>query len=691
MSPVRTISMGEIALIEIDNPPVNATSQAVRAALLAAIVAADDDQAIKAIVIAAAGRTFVAGGDIAEFGKPPLEPHLPDVINRIEACAKPVVVAWHGTALGGGCEIGLAAHARVIAADGLVGLPEVKLGLVPGAGGTQRLPRLVGLSAAIGIIASGRMVGAKEALALGLVDGIAEGDIREAAVALARSLVGLPLRRTGGLPVSAFDPAALEKDIAAITRRARGQVAPIEGARLARLAVEQPIARGMAEERATFFRLMQGEQSAALRYVFFAEREVGKRPDIASATARPVNHVGVIGAGTMGAGIAVAFLDAGFEVTVIETSSEALTRGRERIEGLYARALASGRLSEAAMTERLACADFATHLSRLAEADLVIEAVFEEMAVKRDLFARIEAVIRPDCVLATNTSYLDIDTMAAGLVRPESLVGLHFFSPANVMRLLEIVRAKRTAPDVLATAMAVGKRLKKIAVVSGVCDGFIGNRILAKYRAQCEFMLEEGALPQQIDAALEEYGFAMGPFAVQDLAGLDIAWARRKRLAVTRSPDERYVPIADTLCEMGRFGQKTGAGWYRYVEGKRQVDPEIDAIIRAHAKAKNLPQRQFSAEEIVRRVLVTMANEGARIVEEGIAARPLDVDIVLLNGYGFPAHKGGPMFAADKIGWHEITREMAAIAAKDGAAFNVSALARRLAEEDRLAASLNAI
>lgn len=683
--------MGDVALIEIDSPPVNATSQAVRQGLLAAIIAADGDGTIQAIVIAAAGRTFVAGGDISEFGKPPLEPHLPDVMNRIEAVSKPVVVAWHGTALGGGCEIGLAAHARVIAADGQVGLPEVKLGLVPGAGGTQRLPRLVGLRLAVGIITSGRLVGAADALAMGLVDAVAEGDLREAAIAHVRSLVGKPLRRTGGLPVPAFDPVALEKDIAAVARRARGQVAPVEGARLARLAVDQPIVTGMAEERATFMRLMRGEQSEALRYVFFAEREVGKRPDIAAATARPVTRVGIIGAGTMGAGIAVAFLDASFEVTVIESSAEALTRGRERIEGHYARSIASARMSEAAKTERLARADFAIHLSRLAESHLVIEAVFEDMAVKRELLARLEAVVRPECVLATNTSYLDIDAMADGMTRPENLVGLHFFSPANIMKLLEIVRAQRTAPDVLATAMAVGKRLKKIAVVSGVCDGFIGNRILAKYRAQCEFMLEEGALPQEIDAALEGYGFAMGPFAVQDLAGLDIAWARRKRLAANRLSGERYVPIADTLCEMGRFGQKTGAGWYAYVDGKRQIDPQIDTIIRAHAEAKNLPQRKFSPEDIVRRVLVTMANEGAKIVEEGIAARPLDVDIVLLNGYGFPAHKGGPMFVADRIGWREIALEMTGIESKDGAAFSVSALARRLGDENGLAASLNAL
>lgn len=691
MSLVNTTLEGDIALIEIDNPPVNATSRGVRQGLLDAIIAAEADERVAAIVIAGAGKTFVAGGDITEFGKPPMEPHLPDVMNRIEATTKPVVVAWHGTALGGGCELGLAAHARVIAGGGQVGLPEVKLGLVPGAGGTQRLPRLAGLSAAIAAITSGRMISAREALAMGIADVIAEGDLRETAFAHARSLIGKPLRRTGELPVPAFDAAALDKEIAAVAKRARGQQAPVEGARLARLAVDVPVLEGMKDERATFLRLMKGEQSEALRYVFFAEREVAKRPDIPASGARPVQKVGVVGAGTMGAGIAIAFLDAGHDVTIIETTDEALTRGRERIEGLFARSVASGRLTEAAKVERLNRATFSATLTSLSEVDLVIEAVFEEMAVKTELFTKLDGIVRPDCVLATNTSYLDIDAMAGALKDPSRLVGLHFFSPANVMKLLEIVRGAKTAPEVLATALAVGKRLKKVAVVSGVCDGFIGNRILAKYRAQCEFLLEEGALPQEIDGALEAYGFAMGPFAVSDLAGLDISWARRKRLAPTRDPAERYVPIADRICEMGRFGQKTGAGWYRYVDGKRQVDPEIEALVKAHAAAKGLPQRTFTPEEIVTRVLVTMANEGAKIVEEGIAARPLDVDIVLLNGYGFPAHRGGPMFQADRMGWGKVVEVMRAIEASDGPPYTVSALAKALAEKGETAAKRNTL
>lgn len=645
MSTVSTRLLDGVLLVEIDNPPVNAASQAVRQGLLDAVAAAETDGNVAAMVIAASGRTFTAGADVNEFGKPPLEPLLPDLLNRIEACSKPVVVAWHGTALGGGCEIGLAAHGRIIDASGQVGLPEVKLGLVPGAGGTQRLPRLIGMAASIDLIGSGRMVGAGEALALGLVDQIAEGDLREAALAFARSLAGQPLRRTGALPPPAKGG---EAEAAAVLKRARGQIAPGEAVRLVRLSGETSFMEGAAEERRTFLALMQGEQAQALRHVFFSEREAGKLPGIDPASARPIHRIGVVGAGTMGSGIAVACLDAGYEVTVVETGAEALAKGRERIEGLLQRALAFGRLDAQGHAARLARLGLSLELAALATVDLVIEAVFEDMAVKLDLLARLEPILRPEAVIATNTSYLDIDAMGDGMARPERLVGLHFFSPAHVMKLLEIVRARRTAPDVLATALAVGKRLKKITVVAGVCDGFIGNRIMSRYRQECEFMLEEGALPREIDAAFEAYGFAMGPFAVSDLAGLDIAWARRKRLAATRAPDERYVPIADQLCEMGRFGQKTGAGWHHYPEGKRTPDPVVEAMVRAHAAATGRPQRTFAAEEIMERVLGAMAAEGRHILAEGVAQRASDIDVVMVHGYGFPAHKGGPMFLAER-------------------------------------------
>ena len=459
------------------------------------------------------------------------------VLSAIENMGKPCIAAIQGVALGGGMEFALACHYRVAADNPKIkfGLPEAKVGLLPGAGGTQRLPRLVGMSAAIGLVTSGRMVSAKEAVSLGLADALAEGDLREAAIAKAQSLIGQPIRRTGELPVPAFDAAVIDKEASAVLRRARGQQAPAECIRLSRLAAETSILDGMKDERATFLRLKDGEQSAALRHVFFAEREVGKRPDIPASGARAVQKVGVIGAGTMGAGIAIAFLDTGHDVTIIETTEDALARGRERIEGLYARSVTSGRLTEEGKVERLSRASFATDLAALASADLVVEAVFEDMSVKTALLEKLDAAVSPTCILATNTSYLDIDEMARALKDPSRLVGLHFFSPANVMKLLEIVRAAKTAPDVLATALAVGKRLKKVAVVAGVCDGFIGNRILAKYRAQCEFMLEEGALPHEIDGALEAYGFAMGPFAVSDLAGLDISWARRKRRSASPS------------------------------------------------------------------------------------------------------------------------------------------------------------
>jgi 3-hydroxyacyl-CoA dehydrogenase len=650
MDIITTSVKERIALIEINNPPVNASSQAVRKGLLDAIVAADMNHNINAIVIACAGKTFVAGGDIKEFGKPPLEPHLPDLVNRIEACNKPVVAAWHGTALGGGCEIGLACHARVMTADAKLGLPEVKLGLVPGAGGTQRLPRLISILPAFDLVSTGRMVNAAEALKLGLCDEIAEGDLRQAAIAKAKAMIGKPLRRTGELVAAPISDEMMEVELKKITAKARGQIAPVTAAKLVRLASVTPLLDGMKEERAAFMRLIDSPQSKALRYAFFAEREVSKRPDLTLGTARTIHQIGVIGAGTMGAGIAVAFADAGFDVTVIETTEAALQKGRERIEGLYQRSLTSGRITAEIKAKRLAHFSYSSLLSSLAKADLVIEAVFEDMTVKLDLLKRLEAVVKPDCVIATNTSYLDVNAMGAALKNPSNLVGLHFFSPANVMRLLEIVNAQKTSPDVLTTAIDVGRRLKKIAVVSGVCDGFIGNRILSKYRAQCEYMLEEGALPQEIDSALESYGFAMGPFAVQDLAGLDISWARRKSLASTRNPSDRYVPLGDHLCELGRFGQKTGAGWYRYIDGKRVVDPMVEEMVRAHAKATGYPQKNFTPDEIISRVLEAMASEGQKILDEKITARPLDIDMVFIHGYGFPVHRGGPMYAAAEAG-----------------------------------------
>jgi 3-hydroxyacyl-CoA dehydrogenase len=575
-----------------------------------------------------------------------LSPVLPEVNDRMEAGAKPVVAAWRGVALGGGCELGLAAHARVVGADARIGLPEVTLGIVPGAGGTQRVPRLCGIAAAIDLCASGRIIGADEAVALGLADRKAVGDVVAEAIALALSLAGKPPRRASQLAVAPADPEAVRQAEEAALKRARGQAAPREAVRLVKLAAEVPYTEGSREERATFLRLKDSAESKALRYAFFAEREAARLPGLEGVAPRPVKGVGVVGAGTMGAGIATAFLDAGHTVTVIERSAEAVAAGRARIEGLYARSVASGRIGAAERDRRLSRLAVDGSLASLAGCDLVIEAVFEDMAVKQELLRALEPVVGPACVIATNTSYLDVDVMGEALADPSRFLGMHFFSPAHVMKLLEIVRARKASPETVATALAVGRALGKVSVVAGVCDGFIGNRILARYRKACDAMLEEGALPQEIDAAIEGYGFAMGPYAVADLAGLDISWSRRKREAATRTPGERYNPVADQLCEMGRFGQKTGAGWYRYEGGRRVVDPLVEEMVRAHAASTGLPQRRFAPEEIVSRAIGVMAEEGEAILKEGIAARAGDIDVVLLNGYGFPRHRGGPMFQA---------------------------------------------
>ncbi|MCA1998636.1 MAG: enoyl-CoA hydratase/isomerase family protein [Hyphomicrobiales bacterium] len=686
---VHRTTHGPVALLEIDNPPVNATSQAIRRALQDALMRAEADPEIEAIVIAARGKTFVAGGDISEFGRKPLEPHLPDVINRIEESAKPVVVAWHGTALGGGCEIGLAAHRRIMARDARVGLPEVKLGLLPGAGGTQRLPRLVGLPAALDIIATGRMVDAREALAIGLCDLVAGDDLVGEAIALAMSLGGKLQPRLSLRPPPAPDAGAWEAMVARVRAQARGRIAPLKAIDLVAHAAGMPFAQALRIERQTFLELTASEQSKALRHLFFAERDVRRVAGIEGARALPVRAVGIVGAGTMGSGIAMAFLDSGYAVTVIEREEAALRAGAERIESLLQRAAKGGRIDAAGLAERRARLTLATELARLAPCDLVIECVFEDMALKQELLGALESILRPEAILATNTSYLDIEAMADGLARPQRFLGLHFFSPAHVMKLMEIVRTRRVSADALATGLAVARDLGKIAVTTGVCEGFIGNRILARFRAECEFMLEEGAMPAEIDAAMEAFGLAMGPFAVQDLAGLDIAWVRRKRHAATRDPAERDVPIVDRLCERGWFGQKAGRGWYRYAEGKRVRDPDVEALVRDHAASTGRRPVPLPAEAIQARVLAAMVNEGAKLLGEGIAARPLDIDVVLVHGYGFPAWRGGPMHEADSRGLAAVLATARENARRDGRGFEVAPLLEELAASGRNFASLN--
>ncbi|QFU15611.1 3-hydroxyacyl-CoA dehydrogenase NAD-binding domain-containing protein [Microvirga thermotolerans] len=664
--PVRLVATAPVALIEIDNPPVNATSQAVRAGLLDAIQEIERNPQIQAAVIACAGRTFVAGADIREFGQPPREPHLPDVVNAIEACSKPVVAAVQGTALGGGCEIALACHGRVLDPGAQFGLPEVKLGLVPGAGGTQRLPRLVGLEAAMDLVSSGRSVKADEALRLGLADRISGDDLRGDAMAFARELVGRPLRRLGELSAAGMDPEAAARKVADIRRKARGAEAPGRAAELVLLAAELPLAEGMARERETFLELRSSDQAAALRHAFFAEREVTRVPGIEGVEPRPVQKIGIVGAGTMGSGIAVAFADAGFDVKVVETDAQALAAGRARIADVYERQVASGRLAEAVRDERLTAVSYDVGLAGLADRDLVIEAVFEDMEVKRTLFRDLDRIVRPGAVLATNTSYLDVGAIAQATSRPADVVGLHFFSPANVMKLVEIVRTDATAADVVATGLAVAKRLRKIPVVCRVCEGFVGNRILTRYRQQAEYLLEEGALPHEVDAAMEAFGFPMGPFAVSDLAGLDISWARRKRLAPTRDPRERYVDVADRLCEAGRFGRKTGAGWYRYEGGRREPDPFVTELIEDASRRRGLTRHPVSVEEIQARIRAAIVNEACKILDERIVERPLDIDVVMMHGYGYPAWRGGPLFEADRVGLKAILDKVNERAGRDG-------------------------
>ncbi len=638
----------EVLVVTIDNAPVNALSADVRTGLMAVFEHAEKDGNVAAVVLTGAGNSFIGGADIKEFGKPPVEPLLPDVIARIEIFAKPVIAAINGAALGGGLEVALACHRRLAASAAKLGLPEVKLGIVPGAGGTQRLPRLTGIAAAIDMIANGRIVSTAEALKLGIIDAAASGELIAEAVADAKAAIAAPIRRTGSLTVQPEAPEAVDKAAADALRKARGQRAPAEAVRLVRLAATASLSDGLAEERRTFIALRDSEEAAALRHVFFAERAAGKVDGLDAVTPRRIETVGIVGTGLMGSGIAVSALNGGYRVIGVEQTGEAAEKGRERITGLIDKAVQSGRLDAAGRDERLRRLTVTAQMQELAKADIVIEAVFDDLAVKTELFQRLDDIVRADAILATNTSYLDPDTIAAATRLPARVVGLHFFSPANIMRLLEVVNCKETAPDVLATALALAKRLGKLPIVSGVTEGFIGNRIFSAYRREAEYMLEDGASPQEIDAALEAYGFPMGPFAVFDMAGLEIAWARRKRQAATRDPNERYVVIADRLCEAGRFGQKSGRGWYAYPDGKRTVDPAVTAMIEAARAEKGITRKHFTAEEIVARLLKAMVAEGEKLLSEGIAARASDIDLVMINGYGFPASKGGPMFASGR-------------------------------------------
>lgn len=666
---VRLERDGDVAVIVIDNPPINAGSTDVRRGLLAAVWQVQQDQTLVAAVLIGAGTTFIAGSDIREFGQPLAEPQLPAVITAIEDCAKPFVAALHGAALGGGFELALGCDARVAAPGTVVGLPEVTLGIIPGAGGTQRLPRLVGVPRAIAMVCSGERVKSPAALAAGLIDVQAEDDLRAAAVAHARSLAGRK-QRVRDRAVPSADDEAVATAASAALKAGKHRPAVVAAIKAVKASTLQDFDTALADERAVFQQLRTSREAAALRHQFFAERDSAKHPALAGVAPRAVRYIAVIGAGTMGSGIAIAALDAGDQVLLLEQDGAALDRGTTRIHDHYASRVRAGKMVPAMAQARQDRLRSSLQWDDLAAADLVIEAVFEDLEVKRQVFARIDAVARPGAVLASNTSYLDLDAIAASTSRPQEVIGLHFFSPANVMRLMEVVRGQATAPDALATGLAVAKKLGKLPLVTGNAFGFVGNRLYAAYRRQCEFLVEEGAWPEQVDAALQRFGFAMGPFAVADLSGLDIAWRMRQAQAATRDPRARYVTVADRLCEAGRLGRKTGAGYYRYGEdGKPAVDEAVHALIAQARADKGIAPRAIDDAEIQRRVLLALANEAALLLADGVAAHATDVDVALVNGYGFPRWEGGPVFWARERGLQALAHDIDSLAEYSGPGF----------------------
>jgi 3-hydroxyacyl-CoA dehydrogenase len=665
---------GDMAVLTMNKPPVNGLGFDLRDGIARALDQANADAAVKAIVLTGTAKAFSGGADVTEFGKPNQlrEPNLRVVIGLLENNPKPVIAAIAGVCLGGGLELAMGAHFRVALADASLGLPEVKLGLLPGAGGTQRLPRLIGVEAALNVIVHGNPVAALRFKGTPLIDAIIDGDLLAGAFAFARQVVaeGRPLRRVRDLKVN--DPQAeafLQFARKTVAAASPNFPAPLKCVEAVAHAIGKPFDEGQRLEREAFLALMGTPQSRALRHVFAAERAAAKLPDVPADTPlRTIAKVGVIGAGTMGGGITMNFLNAGLPVTLLETTQAALDKGLATIRRNYENSVKRGKLTAAQLAQRMALVTPTLDHAAFADADLLIEAVFENMAVKQQVFEALDAVCKPGAILASNTSYLDINRIAAFTKRPADVLGLHFFSPANVMRLLEVVRGASTAPDVLATCMALARRIKKMAVVSGVCDGFIGNRMLARYGAAASGLINAGALPQQIDGALQTFGMAMGPFRMGDLAGLDIGWATRQRKAAEAGVAPTPV-VADKLCEAGRFGQKTGAGWYRYEAGKRDPlpDPVTEALITQFRAEQGISARKVSDDEVVERCIYALINEGARILEEGIAARASDIDLVYLNGYGFPLHRGGPMLHADIVGLPNVVRSLRRIAAEPGA------------------------
>ncbi|ONF50910.1 3-hydroxyacyl-CoA dehydrogenase NAD-binding domain-containing protein [Methylobacterium radiotolerans] len=662
---VRQEVDGGVAVLTLANPPVNALGAALRAALDEALTQVIADVSVRAVVLAAEGKVFVGGADIGEFGKPQRPPSLPDILDRLDASPKPVVAAIGGAALGGGLELAMACHGRVAAPSARIGLPEIKLGIIPGAGGTQRLPRLIGPDAAFPMMLTGEPLSAEKAAELGIVDAVVLGDLVAEARTRALELADagtLPRARDRSGKLTPQNRERFEAQAAEAVKRDPDATNVHALARAVRAGLEQDFDAALAVERAEFRALVEDPRSKALRYAFFAEREAARVPGLPKDTPRrPIRTAAVIGAGTMGGGIAMCFANAGIPVTVIETEEGALTRGLDRVKALYAGSAKRGSITEAQREERVGRITGAIGLEHAREADIVVEAAFEDMGVKRGIFSELDQIAKPGAILATNTSYLDVNAIAAVTNRPQDVLGLHFFSPANVMRLVEVVRAEKTAPEVLATALDLGKRLNKLPVAVGVCFGFVGNRMLERRSRAGERLLLEGALPHEVDAAVTGFGFRMGPFAMGDLAGLDIGWRSRKDFG-------GRAPVADSLAEQGRFGQKTGRGFYLYPDGARTGtrDPEVEALIARVAAEHGVARRSFTADAIVARLMYPMVNEGARILEEGIAARPGDIDTIWINGYNWPAWRGGPMHWADTVGLKTIAEALTRFAAETG-------------------------
>jgi 3-hydroxyacyl-CoA dehydrogenase len=660
----------DVMVITVNNPPINAGSTEVRKGLLHAIAQLQDDPISSAAVIIGGGNTFIAGSDIKEFSQPLAEPHLPTIISAIENCSKPVVCALHGAALGGGFELALGCDARIAQEGAVVGLPEVTLGIIPGAGGTQRLPRLIGIEKSIELICAGTRIKADEALKLGIINKLVKDDLLENAVQFARSLIGHKNRIR-----DIATPKAEAASVLAASQKALkvGKNRPNvhKAIEMITNAMTLPIDQGLAVEREVFQELRVATEAKALRHQFFAERKLFKVLGSDEPKPKTIERVAVIGSGTMGSGIAIACLSAGYQVLILDQNEVALANGAKKVADFYESRVKSGKMVADKASAILKSFAYSTQWADIASADLIIEAVFEEMEVKHAVFRKIEENASPDALLASNTSYLDIDAIAIKTKNPSRVFGLHFFSPAQVMKLIEIVRCKLTEPSVIAAALQFAKRLGKTPVISANAFGFIGNRIYAAYRRQCEFMLEEGAYPEQIDKALEEYGFAMGPFAVADMSGLDIAWAMRKSQASTRNPEHRYVNIPDLLCLAGRFGRKTGSGYYQYLEGAKSgvVDPFVKKVIDEASVEKGITRREFTSQEIVNRVLLAMMNEIAHLASEKVVGDVTDCDVALVNGYGFPRWCGGPVFIAREMGKDTLESEIASLAKVSGPGF----------------------